>query len=124
MSSREPAPTALGAWLDRHSARAPAPLGARIRVFAGAASENAAGGKPGGTAEPRALPALLAHAASEALARVLAHPGDRSAALDLLAADALVTLALLAQAQQAPAELAQFADGLIRAGLAMSAPSA
>ena len=37
-----------------------------------------------------------------ARAASLSHPGDRSAALDLLAADALITLALLAQAEDAP----------------------
>ncbi|HYC33936.1 MAG TPA: hypothetical protein VEB59_16720 [Gemmatimonadales bacterium] len=49
---------------------------------------------------------------------MLAHPGDRSAALDLLAADALITLALLAQADRDPARLAEFAAGLIRAASA------
>jgi hypothetical protein len=35
---------------------------------------------------------------------VVPHPGARSVALDLLAAEALITLALLAQAQVAPDE--------------------
>jgi hypothetical protein len=43
------------------------------------------------------------------------HPGDRSAALDLLAADALVTLALLAQAERAPDDLGAFATALLQA---------
>ena len=47
--------------------------------------------------------------------RVLAHPGDRSVALDLLAADALITLALLAQADRPPGELAAFATSLLQA---------
>jgi hypothetical protein len=45
---------------------------------------------------------------------VLAQPGDRSAALDLLAGDALVTLALLAQAEAAPDALGAFARTLLR----------
>ena len=38
---------------------------------------------------------------------------ERSAALDLLTADALLTLALLAQAETAPAELERFAAALV-----------
>lgn len=49
---------------------------------------------------------------------MLARAGDRSVALDLLAADALVTLALLAQAQQAPERLGTFAAALLRDGAA------
>jgi hypothetical protein len=98
----------VGAWLERHTAHAPAPLRARVMDYA---------------CDPAASPAAssiadtLAGAGAAALARVLAQPGDRSAALDLLAADALVTLALLAQALQAPERLGAFADELLRAGL-------
>jgi hypothetical protein len=46
---------------------------------------------------------------------VVAHPGDRSVALDLLAADALITLALLAEAERAPQRLGDFAASLVRA---------
>jgi len=53
--------------------------------------------------------ATLAAAGLEALRRTVQSSGDRSAALDLLAADALVTLALLAQAETDPAGLAAFA---------------
>jgi hypothetical protein len=60
------------------------------------------------------LPAVLARAGREALEQVVQHPGDRSVALDLLAADALITLALLAQAQDAPAELGAFAASILR----------
>jgi len=95
--------TALGDWLDRHTARAPAELRVRVREAALAA-------RP---AEP--LPAALAAAGRAALERVVVHPGDRSVALDLLAADALVTLALLAQAQRAPGELAAFAGSILQA---------
>ena len=59
-------------------------------------------------------PEALAAAGRRALDRVLARAGDRSVALDLLAADALVTLALLAQAQQAPERLGGLAAALLR----------
>lgn len=91
----------LGDWLDQHTNRAPAALRARVREFALAAS--------GGT---RA--ATLATAGQAALEGVLSHPGDRSAALDLLAADALITLALQAQAQDAPGRLEEFATSVLR----------
>ena len=94
--------TALAEWLDRHTGAAPAALRARVMEHALRAA-----------AEP--LPAALAEAAREALGRVVAHPGDRSVALDLLAADALITLALLAQAQRAPGELAEFATAMLQA---------
>jgi hypothetical protein len=93
---------ALGDWLDRHTSQAPAALRARVREYALAAS-----------GEGRA--STLATAGQTALDRVLSHPGDRSAALDLLAADALITLALQAQAQDAPEELEKFASFLLRA---------
>jgi hypothetical protein len=49
------------------------------------------------------------------------HQGaDRTVALDLLAADALVTLALLAQAESTPADLGAFA-GQLRAQAAARA---
>lgn len=59
-------------------------------------------------------PRELAESGRRALDQVLARGGDRSVALDLLAADALVTLALLAQAQQAPERLGAFAAALLR----------
>jgi len=57
---------------------------------------------------------VLAAAGRRALDQVVTHPGDRSVALDLLAADALITLALLAEAQRRPERLGEFAAGLIR----------
>lgn len=92
----------LTAWLDRHTAAAPPALRARVREHA------LAGGREG------PMPEVLAAAGAAALERVAAHPGDRSVALDLLAADALITLALLAQSQQAPAKLGAFATSLLR----------
>jgi hypothetical protein len=59
------------------------------------------------------LPARLGRAAHAALEAVLVRPGDRSVALDLLAADALVTLALKAQAVENPAGLHRFAEELL-----------
>ncbi len=60
------------------------------------------------------LPDLMIAGARRALTQALAHPADRSAALDLLAGDALVTLALLAQAETAPEDLGTFARTLLR----------
>jgi len=57
--------------------------------------------------------ARLARAADRALAAALALGEGRAAALDLLAADALVTLALLARAESAPGALADFAAALV-----------
>lgn len=94
--------TALADWLDGHTAAAPPALRARVKEHALRASADS-------------LPATLAAAAREALGAVVAHPGDRSVALDLLAADALITLALLAQAQRAPGDLAAFAAGILQA---------
>jgi hypothetical protein len=95
--------TALPDWLDRHTAAAPPALRAQVREHALAVRTD------------EALPAALALAGREALERVVTHPGDRSVALDLLAADALITLALLAQAQAAPGELAAFAASVLQA---------
>ena len=92
----------LPEWLEQHTASAPEALHARVRGYAAEVAP-----------DPH-LPSALALAGERALARVLAHPGDRSVALDLLAADALVTLALLAQAEAAPEELEDFAERLLR----------
>ena len=93
----------LSAWLDQHTGKAPAALRARVREHALAA-------------DPGALPTALAEAGRAALERVVNHPGDRSVALDLLAADALITLALVAQAQGAPERLGEFATAALHAG--------
>jgi hypothetical protein len=113
----------LAAWLDRHTAAAPPVLRSRVREYAlGGLAEGRAEGRAAGRAKgPDDRPAdtppaeLLAHAGHRALDRVVAHPGDRSVALDLLAADALITLALLAQAETRPAELDAFAASLLQA---------
>ena len=82
-----------GTWVEARTDLAPPVLRDRVRAHAG------------GVASPDAL----AEAARRALAAVLAHPGDRSVALDLLSADGLVTLALLAQAELDPGQLEAFA---------------
>lgn len=86
-------------WLREQSLGAPDAL--RERVMAYVADRSGP------------LPERLGAAARAALDAVLAHPGDRSVALDLLAADALVTLALKAQATSDPHELARFASELL-----------
>jgi hypothetical protein len=91
-------------WLDQHTSQAPAVLRARVRQY-------------GLSASGPTLPIRLAQAAQSALALVLSHSGDRSAALDLLAADALITLALLAQAQTAPEHLEDFAISVLRSSV-------
>jgi hypothetical protein len=83
-------------WLDQHTSQAPTALRARVRQYAL-------------LAEGASLPHVLASAGQTALDQVLSHPGDRSAALDLLAADALITLALLAQAETSPDRRDEFA---------------
>lgn len=90
----------LDEWIDRHTSRAPEALRGRVREFA-----RSAAGAP---------PQALAAAGQAALQRVLSLPGDRSAALDLLAADALITLALLAQAEAAPDRLEEFATSVLQ----------
>jgi hypothetical protein len=91
-----------GDWLDQHTSHGPPALRSRVQQYARAVSD-------------APLPDRLASAAQAALAHVLTHPGDRSVALDLLAADALITLALLAQAETAPEELEAFAGTVLRA---------
>ena len=91
-------------WLDRHTARAPEALRDRVRAYADGCSGDGSS------------PATLAEAGRRALEQVVRHPGDRSVALDLLAADALITLALLAQAQTDPSQLGAFAAAALQAG--------
>jgi hypothetical protein len=91
----------LDQWLDRHTSHAPTALRQRVKEYALSAYA-------GAHAES------LAAAGQSALDRVLSHSGDRSAALDLLAADALITLALLAQAEAAPDRLEEFATSVLR----------
>jgi hypothetical protein len=94
-------------WLDQHTSQAPTALRARVRQYALLAAG-------------ASLPHVLATAGQTALDQVLSHPGDRSAALDLLAADALITLALLAQAETNPDRLDEFATLVLQTPRALS----
>ena len=96
----------LAEWLDRHMAKAPEVLGERARGYVAAVP----------VPMPHAM--ALASAATAALDEVARQPEGRGAALDLLAADALVTLALLAQAEADPSQLRAFATRLLHAELA------
>jgi hypothetical protein len=98
-----PVADGLPAWLEAHTAQGPPALRARVL-------EHSAAVPLEGTFAER-----LALAAEGVLAIVEEHPGDRTIALDLLAADALITLALLAQAEAAPAGLGGFAQALLAA---------
>jgi hypothetical protein len=93
--------TEAAAWFAARTAGAPPALRAR-------AAEYLERVPVGGPAAPR-----LAAAARLALTGVLGRGRERSAALDLLTADALITLALLAEAEAAPAALERFAAGLV-----------
>lgn len=81
-------------------------VGRAVDQQARATATGAAGG-------PDALAERLAGAARSALTAAAAQSGGRAAALDLLAADALVTLALLRQAEEEPAMLQAFATRLL-----------
>lgn len=95
--------TPIPDWLERRTSHAPSALRERVRTYAALAG----GSSPG----------ALASAGQRALSEVLAHAGDRRVALDLLAADGLITLALLAQAEQSPQHLRQFAASLLDTGV-------
>lgn len=95
----------LGDWFAGHTASAPPVLAARARSYL--AQARAGDGAP----------AALAVAAGAALRQVERQTNGRGTALDLLAADALITLALLAQAEQDPASLQAFASQLLQDGL-------
>ncbi len=91
------------AWLLRHTGEAPPSLRDRVLEHAAAVTEG------------ESVADRLAVAAERVLAIVEEHPGDRTIALDLLAGDALITLALLAQAEAEPEGLGQFAEALLAA---------
>ncbi len=82
-------PNSASAWLDARTIDAPASLRTRVsRALAGTPEQS------------DSLPQTLADAALAALERVLANPSERAAAFDLLAADALLTYAFEAAAEQ------------------------
>ena len=101
MNGERDGSTVVVHWLDARIAKAPVALRARIRELA--ASSPA----------PPPIGPVLARVASRVLREVAGSRGDRSVALDLLAADALITLALVAQAESDPATLAGFARELL-----------
>jgi hypothetical protein len=87
------------AWLSARLDETPGELAERALEFLAATP-----------AQP--LPERLAEAGRLALARAMEGGTGRGGALDLLAADALVTLALAAQVESAPGDLAGFARRL------------
>ena len=92
------------AWAEAHTKDAPQFLRARVVALVSMA-----------TLPPGTIPERLAFAGRRALENVCKHPGDRTVALDLLAADALITMSMLAQADLDPARLDEFAERLQRA---------
>lgn len=84
--------TVREAWLDARIAGAPATLAERVRAFL---DDDAAARSSD----------RLAVAGRRALEAAEARGSERAAALDLLAADALITLALLDVAEHVPARL-------------------
>jgi hypothetical protein len=87
------------AWLSARLDETPGELADRALEFLAAAPD-------------QPLPDRLAEAGRLALARATEGGTGRGVALDLVAADALVTLALAAQVESAPSDLARFARRL------------
>ncbi len=87
------------AWFAARTEGAPEALRARAESFLA-------------DADGKDLPARLAAAAHSALASASDGGARRATALDLLAADALITLALLFCAERAPGSLLQAASAL------------
>lgn len=93
-------------WLDRRRAGAPPDLFDRVRFWVEAVDRS------GGDTEELAVADVLARAGRAALDQVTASDGNRAVAMDLLAADALVTFAMEACAEDAPESLARFARAM------------
>ena len=94
-------------WFAELTVRAPEALRARVEEYFVATGDGD-------------LAARLATAGDRALSAATKAGARRVAALDLLAADALITLALLLQAERGPASLLQAAKAL-RAGVEATA---
>jgi hypothetical protein len=90
---------APGEWLARHTAGAPDALRQRVARYFDARNDAELGDR-------------LVRAARRALDDAVTLGAGRAAALDLLAADALITLALLAHAERDPARLGAIAVAL------------
>jgi hypothetical protein len=88
-----------GEWVRQHTAGAPARLRRQVEAYFDA--------EPSGGLSDR-----LATAGDAALHAATSAGSTRAAAIDLLAADALITLALLVAAERAPATLADVAAEL------------
>ena len=89
------------AWFAARTSGAPERLSARAAGYLTAAEAEAGG-----------LAAQLALAGQRALDASIAAGDDRAAAIDLLAADALITLALLRLAEERPEQLQSEAQAL------------
>lgn len=98
--------TTPATWYETHSSGAPDALRTRGAEFIAR------------TGTGSGLASRLTEAASLSLASVLRQGRDRSAALDLLTADGLLTLAMLAQAEESPETLGQFAADIVNAASA------
>jgi len=98
--------TPTAAWFAKCAAGAPPAL--RVSA-AGYLARVTAGGN---------VASHLTEAATLALRDVFGRDASRDAALALLTADSLVTLALLAQAEMDPAALDRFASGIVDAAAA------
>jgi hypothetical protein len=103
MSPQAGIPQGTMQWLEARTVRGPTILRNRVLEHARVPSD------------ATSIAEHLSYVAERVLAIVEEHPGDRTIALDLLAADALITLALLAQSEAAPQELEGFAEGLLAA---------
>jgi hypothetical protein len=100
-----------GEWLVQRSAGAPEALRTRALRWLAEVPPDAP------------LDLALARAGESALAGALARGEGRETALDLLAADALITLALLARAEREPESLGPFAQGLVVSAAPAAAPA-
>jgi hypothetical protein len=98
--------TDMATWFAERAAAAPPAL--RVSA-AGYVARATAGGS---------VASSLTEAATLALHDVFDRDAPRDAALALLTADSLVTLALLAQAELDPAALDRFASGIVDAAAA------
>ncbi len=98
--------TDAAAWFADHTVGAPPSLQARAAEYLAMTEVN----------EPVA--SRLADAAAIALRMVTGQGRSRATALDLLTADSLLTLALLAQAELAPADLDRLAADIVGAAAA------
>ena len=93
-------------WLAASATGAPAELVARASAWLGRVTPT------------RSASEDLAEAGRKALDAAISSAVGRPAAADLLAADALVTLALEARAEEDPASLGEFAASVRRSGAA------